>query len=1098
MNRPLARATVRGLALAVALAAVLPWPASGAPSSTSAAGPKGSVLSVLSSVEAGEFRAFVRKNPASWQYLPDEDTGRIKDVYGAVSPSYGATPQKAARGFLAANEALVNAASGDLRLVSAKIGTISHLVYRQYHAGIPVEGAIVQVQVDDSGRTVWLETLADPAAPAVNTEPGISTSEAEAAAARFAGLTQLPMGHSATTLVILPGETRDRLVYKVRFSTEVPLGAWVYYVDAAGGGVVSTYDELLDGMSGTVHGKILPIDGTSVPASRDMADEYVSVAGHRTTTKSTGAYSSSSVGTVRSDMTGPWAHIENYDTSELTRSASSASWTWSYSTGSTRLDELNVFYHLNRIHDYFKNGFGVTQMDYQIKATVHYQQEAGTDFANAFYNPQTQALYFGDGDGVSARDSAKAAEVIYHEYGHATHDHVYAAITDAGITSMQIRSMGEAWADYFSQVLTGDDEFGEWWIVNPAQRRALVNTLRYPNDMQGEEHADGPIYAGALWDYRHAVGAAIADKTVVASWDYHPTDFRSGLVAMIQADKELYPAAGHETQIRAAFSGHGITTAIADALGPLVFARNTNIAPYIAPYLYLAAADGTGARMIVGTRSWEAPEWNEVAGAIYACGKDQIGNTVIYVVDPLTEQRFQLTGNLGYTGTVVALWPSSSPAGDRVCFSWGYQGQATMELAIVPLQAQPDPMAPMGTPVPNVDAMDAGANQWYPDWSKATDTIAYAQRGGSLLDKTKQGIWAVDPDGTGLTQLTHPVYLWFANGNTYGQSDAYPKYSRAGDKIAYVRVTTTLQTFGNPTYDYDIFVMRADGADQPGTRVFQGRSSFPVTLNVMPDYGLGDLSWSPSDDALMFGVATGADWLGSPTGYNLYKVNLNGSGLTRLTTDGGTATSCWGAPDMTPPVVSDIQVAPIYQLDRLSFSMIAIDTESGILNWQYAIGSSPGATDVRLWTTVGGAKTGATATHLGLVKGRTYFVSVRPRNAFGYAAAPVASGGTLAEGPRTSHVSITSNLVAVTRKHPVSLSGTVSPDQPANTHVGVYVKTPGTKTWRLLSTRHTFGSGRWSYTYTPTLGGTYYFQARFAGTGTCLPDISSSRSVRVR
>jgi Zn-dependent metalloprotease len=1096
MNHPLVRAAARGLALAVMFAAVFAWSASGSPSPTSAGSPQGSALSVLSSAEAGDFRAFVRKNPANWQYLADESTGRIKDVYGAVSPSYGATPQTAARGFLAANEALVNAASGDLRLASTKNGTISHLVYRQYHDGIPVEGAIVQIQVDGNGRTVWLETLADPAVSAVDTEPGISTSQAEADAARFAGLTQLPEGHPVTTLVILPGETRDRLVYKVRFSTEVPLGAWIYYVDAADGAVVSTYDELLDGTSGTVHGKILPLDGRSVPTSKDMADEYVSVAGNRTTTKSTGSYSSSSVGTVRSDMTGPWAHVENYDTSELTRSASSASWTWSYSSGSTRLDELNVFYHLNRIHDYFKGTFGVTQMDFPIKATVHYQQKAGTDYANAFYNPQTQSLSFGDGDGVNARDSAKAAEVIYHEYGHATHDHVYAAITDAGIASMQIRSMGEAWADYFSQVLTGDDEFGEWWILDPAQHRALVNTLRYPNDMQGEEHADGPIYAGALWDYRLAVGAAIADRTVVASWDYHPTDFRSGLIAMIQADKELYPSAGHETQIRAAFSGHGITTAIAESLGPLVFARNTNIAPYTAPYLYMAAADGSGARMITGTRSWQAPEWNEAAGGIYACGSDAIGNTVIYVVDPLTEQRFQLTGNLGYTGRVVAQWPSSSPTGDRVCFSWGYQGQTTMELAIVPLQAQPDPMAPMGTPVPNVDSMDGGANQCYPDWSKATNKIAYAQMGGPLLNDAYAGVWIVSPNGTGLTQLTHPT-SWY-DGSTHVARDAYPRWSRAGDKIAYVRSTTTIPTFGNMIYDYDIYVMRADGSDQPGTRVFQGRSRFPAILGVLPDNGLGDLSWSPADDALMFGVATGADWLGSATGYNLYRVNLNGTGLTQLTTDGGTATSCWGAPDQTPPVVSDIQVDPIYQLDRLSFSVDATDADSGILNWQYAIGSSPGATDVRLWTTVGGAKTRATATHLGLVTGRTYFVSVKPRNTFGYVAVPASSGGTLAEGPRVSHVSITSNLVAVTRRHPVSLSGVVSPAQPANTHVGVYVKTPGTKTWRLLSTRHTFGSGTWSYTYTPTLGGTYYFQARFAGTGSCLPDISSSRSVRVR
>ncbi len=1099
MNRPLFRAGIRLFALALALAVALPWPASGAPAAVQI--PQRTANPVLSKGEAADYRAFVQKNPGTWQYLPNESTGRIKDVYGAESRSYGSTPEKAARGFLAANEALVNAPSSDLRLASAKSGTISHFVFRQYHDGIPVEGAIVQVQVDRGGRVVWAETLADPIASDVATKAGISAAEAETSAATFAGLAQLPAEHPATTLVILPGDDGDRLAYKVRFSTDDPLGAWVYYVDAQNGHVIRTYDELLDGTAGTVHGKILPVDpNASVLTSKDMADEYVSVAGHRTTTKSTGSYSSSYSGTVRSDTTGPWAHIENFKTSELYRSASSASWTWSYTTGNTKFDELNAFYHINRIHDYFKGTFGVSQMDYQIKATVHYQQEVGTDFANAFYNPQTKALYFGDGDNVSARDSAKAAEVIYHEYGHATHDHVYSTVSDAGIYSMQIRSMGEAWADYFSQVLTGDDEFGEWWIINPAQHRALENTLRYPNDLQGEEHFDGPIYAGALWDYRQAVGAAIADKTVVASWDYHPTDFRSGLIAMIQADAELYDGA-HEAQIRAAFTGHGITTALSETLGPLVFARNTAIAPYTAPYLYMAAADGSGARMITGTRSWEAPEWNETAGLIYACGKDQIGNTVIYAVDPLTELRVQPVGNLYPSGITVAQWPSSSPTGDRVCFSWGYQGQATMELAIAPLSAQPDPMAQMGVPVPNVDGMDAGANQWYPDWSKATDKIAYAQLSGPLIDKACAGLWVVNPDGSGLAQLTHPTYFWDANWRLWSEADYYPKWSRDGTRIAYVRVYTAGGLLpGDPLYvsDYHVYVMNANGSNAPGTLVLDGHVTFRATIGVWAGRGLGDLSWSPSDGALMFGVATGSSYLGSPTGYNLYRVNVNGTGLTQLTNDAGTATSCWGAPDTTPPDVSAIQVDPIYQLDRVSFAVDAADADSGVYNWQYAIGSSPGATDVRLWTTMGGAKTGATATHLGIVKDQTYYVSVKAKNAFGYVSTPVTSVGTVAEGPQTTALTITCNHSSAARGHTVSLSGTIAPDQPAGTHVSVYVKKPGTRTWRLLSTRDTFSSHHWSYNYKPTLRGTYYFQARFGGTGSYRPSTSGTKSLRVK
>ena len=75
---------------------------------------------------------------------------------------------------------------------------------------------------------------------------------------------------------------------------------------------------------------------------------------------------------------------------------------------------------------------------------------------------------------------------------------------------------------------------------------------------------------------------------------------------------------------------------------------------------------------------------------------------------------------------------------------------------------------------------------------------------------------------------------------------------------------------------------------------------------------------------------------------------------------------------------------------------------------------------------------------------------------------------------------------------------TRSPDRHAGTHVSVYVKKPGTRTWRLLSTRDTFGGHDWSCNYKPTLRGTYYFQACFGGTGSYRPSTSGTKSLRVK
>ena len=99
---------------------------------------------------------------------------------------------------------------------------------------------------------------------------------------------------------------------------------------------------------------------------------------------------------------------------------------------------------------------------------------------------------------------------------------------------------------------------------------------------------------------------------------------------------------------------------------------------------------------------------------------------------------------------------------------------------------------------------------------------------------------------------------------------------------------------------------------------------------------------------------------------------------------------------------------------------------------------------------------------------------------------------------QTTKVTITSNHTSVVHKHPVAFSGTVSSNLAKNTHVAVYVLRPGTTTWVLLSTRHTTSTHRWTYTYSPSTKGTWYFQARYAGSSKYAASTSSSRKIAVK
>jgi Zn-dependent metalloprotease len=225
-----------------------------------------------------------------------------------------------------------------------------------------------------------------------------------------------------------------------------------------------------------------------------------------------------------------------------------SSWTWAYGTTDTHVDEVNGFYHVNYIHNYFKSVQGFTGMDYQIKATVHY----GTNYANAFYSPSDKNIYFGDGDGVNVLDTAKARDVWYHEYTHGVVDHIY-AIGQSG----QAGAMSEGMADYFACTNTGDHLLGEWVFPDPRYQRDLQNTLKYPQDWVGEIHDDGRIYSGAVWDFRTAAGATVADKDAFTSFSYAPQDFVSGENAFISADNSIYGGT-HVSQIQTAFANHGI------------------------------------------------------------------------------------------------------------------------------------------------------------------------------------------------------------------------------------------------------------------------------------------------------------------------------------------------------------------------------------------------------------------------------------------------------------------------------------------------------------------------------------------------------------
>jgi hypothetical protein len=88
--------------------------------------------------------------------------------------------------------------------------------------------------------------------------------------------------------------------------------------------------------------------------------------------------------------------------------------------------------------------------------------------------------------------------------------------------------------------------------------------------------------------------------------------------------------------------------------------------------------------------------------------------------------------------------------------------------------------------------------------------------------------------------------------------------------------------------------------------------------------------------------------------------------------------------DTTPPTIPSVtdEGATTTSDNQLHATWTSTDPESGVVEYQYAIGTSAGATDLVSWTSAG-SDTEITHTGLSLTPGTTYYISVKAKNGAG-------------------------------------------------------------------------------------------------------------------
>jgi hypothetical protein len=219
-------------------------------------------------------------------------------------------------------------------------------------------------------------------------------------------------------------------------------------------------------------------------------------------------------------------------------------------------DEVQAYYHLCRARQYFEGLIAPSVFSARpLSPVVAFVRDIQSP-NNAYYQPLSGRLLFGDAGG---RPTARSGDVVYHEFGHAISDAICGL--GRGKRDCQARGLSEGYSDYFACSALNDPMMGDYvdgFIPGFRTRDCSNSALRFRPGRRGPEHETGAVWASTLWELRSKFGILV--DTLAAESLYHlsrQSTFSEGKAALIACDRRLYPDGSgkglHEDDIDAAF-----------------------------------------------------------------------------------------------------------------------------------------------------------------------------------------------------------------------------------------------------------------------------------------------------------------------------------------------------------------------------------------------------------------------------------------------------------------------------------------------------------------------------------------------------------------
>lgn len=521
----------------------------------------------------------VQQHFPGMSFTVDKLSGMITDLFGAAQPVSGNTLEaKAQNCFIQhLSQFGINAAEWQqTRNIDA--GHASFISYEQYLNGHKVVFSKIHFRFTPGGALERIKLKTFGAAP--NLSPALTAEQAKISAAQ-----DITSGTiTATTVdenwVWFPvpsasGYTlRPAYAFNIQGATEQLPFDLTGYVDAVTGEVLYRSNRVKETLNMTVKGTVYkqnPLQPATDEVLPNLAIEisgtpgvfYTDTAGVLDNAALTAPLSA----TLK--LQGKWSKV-NFGvpavTPSFTYSVATNGSTFTFPAVSPSAPQaVNAYYHVNRVHDFMKGFFPTFNvMDYALPTNVDINTNANAN-CNAYYNGNSINFYAQYG---VCNSFANCGDIIYHEYGHGISDKFYDWMGGNGMIN---GALNEGNSDVWGMGITHDPVVGKGAFTNNGViRRYDMAPKVYPQDIEGEVHADGEIIAGAWWDVAVNTNDVAFMSDLFAKTYFDLPDGPDGtegevyhdvLISALQNDDNdanLANGTPHFTEIVTAFARHGI------------------------------------------------------------------------------------------------------------------------------------------------------------------------------------------------------------------------------------------------------------------------------------------------------------------------------------------------------------------------------------------------------------------------------------------------------------------------------------------------------------------------------------------------------------